>query len=47
MLPLFDAAGELVTEAVNFEEDLKANESLTLEHMRSLSRYPPRITPGR
>ena len=39
MLPLFEAAGELKTDVVNFEEELKANESLTLEHLRALSRF--------
>jgi hypothetical protein len=38
MLPLFAFAGDLVTEPVSFEEALKANESLSLENMRALSR---------
>jgi hypothetical protein len=38
MLPLFEFAGDLVTEPVSFEEELKANESLSLENMRALSR---------
>lgn len=38
MLPLFEFAGDLVTEPVTFEEELKTNESLSLENMRALSR---------
>ena len=42
MLPLFQFAGDLVTDPVTFEENLKANESLSLENMRALSRCVPR-----
>ena len=38
MLPLFEFAGDLVTDPVAFEDELKANESLSLENMRALSR---------
>ena len=38
MLPLFEFAGDLVTDPVTFEDELKANESLSLENMRALSR---------
>lgn len=38
MLPLFEFAGDLVTQQVTFEDGLKANESLSLENMRTLSR---------
>lgn len=40
MLPLFDFAGELETEPFVFEEELKSNESLSLEALRTISRYP-------
>lgn len=37
MLPLFEGAGELKTNVLNFEDELKVNEALTLEHLRALS----------
>lgn len=44
MLPLFDFAGELETEPFVFEEELKSNESLSLEALRTISRYArPRV----
>lgn len=39
-MPLFDFAGELETEPFVFEEELKSNESLSLEALRTISRYP-------
>ena len=42
MLPLFQFVGDLVTDPVTFEENLKVNESLSLENMRALSRCVPR-----
>ena len=39
MLPLFEGDGELKTNVLNFEDELKVNEALTLEHLRALSRF--------
>ena len=37
MLPLFDAAGDLATETLVFANELRTNESLSLEHVREIS----------
>jgi hypothetical protein len=37
MLPLFDFAGELETEPFVFEDEIKSNESLSLEALRTVS----------
>ena len=37
MLPLFDFAGELETEPYVFEDEIKSNESLPFEALRTVS----------